>query len=350
MISGKFILCFVVAVVLRLGLVFWAGAPVDQEGYGPIAQSVRARQYTDVTRGPVYPVFLAVAGAMRVAQLLQALLDALTGYLVYRLADRRLWAAWLWALYPLAIWQATRLNPAVWLAFLMAGYACLQVNALRSQHLRDWFVAGIFLGLVNLCQPILLLWPVAVLFLAPWRRVAVLAAGMLLLVIPWTLRNYRVTRGEIVPVATEHRGLMTFAGNYQGAGDWLAAAQEIAAQPPSVSDAQLDRRFYRAAGQQIAGNPWNTMLLLVRKCGRFWWGGGAGLAIAQTLWLVVIAVGLWRAWPWPRATALLVTLALWVMALQVLTNAEVWHCLPVMPALGALAVLGIDRRAGGSVS
>src|ERR1043166_3688630 len=106
-------ICLLVALVLRLAFVF-VGFPMlqsrwhlrdDGDGYGLIAQSIREGQYRDVTRGPVYPVFVALAGSPEMVKLLQALLDTATCWLVFLLARRNCKAAVLWAVYAFAIWR-----------------------------------------------------------------------------------------------------------------------------------------------------------------------------------------------------------------------------------------------------
>src|SRR6266436_2246558 len=113
-------ICLLVALLLRLAFVF-VGFPIlqqrwnlrgDGDGYQLIAQSIREGHYTDVTRGPVYPAFVAVAGSAVGVKLLQALLDTATCGLVFLLAPLRAglanrnWkAAALYAVYPFAVWR-----------------------------------------------------------------------------------------------------------------------------------------------------------------------------------------------------------------------------------------------------
>jgi hypothetical protein len=118
----------------------------DGDGYGIIAQSVREGRYDDVTRGPVYPVFVAIAGAPVSVKLLQAVLDTVTCLLIHRLANRKIWAAWLWAVYPFAIWRVAFINKEIVLTFLLVCYVCVQVRAQKPWH---WVAAGGLLGIVR---------------------------------------------------------------------------------------------------------------------------------------------------------------------------------------------------------
>jgi hypothetical protein len=357
----KLTACLIVALLLRLAFVF-AGFPLlqqrwhlreDGDGYGIIAQSIREGRYDDVTRGPVYPVFVAVAGSSAIVKVLQALLDAATCALIYLLANRKLWAAWLWAVYPFAIWRVAFINKEIILTFLLVSYVCVQVIAFRQDKLWQWLVAGALLGIVNLCKPTFLLWPL-ILFLFVPRRAVLSLVAMVLMIAPWTYRNWRVTGGEFLPVATEAGGLSTFVGNYQptlglweGPGKflWMLAVSEVKAENANASAVELDRALYATAMEQAMKNPLKAVELFIRKCGRFWFLSAArreqvaSFAI-QGAYLVLLGIGLWRLRPWSVEVKLLLTLVAYVMLMHALSYADLRFSLPVMPfvcALGAAA-------------
>ena len=365
--NRSLLLCLLVALILRLTFVLVV-FPVlqdrwqlreDGDGYRPIAQSIRDQQYTDVTRGPVYPAIVAACPG-RTLPVVQALLDTAVCALIFWLTGRQLSAAWLWALYPFAIWRVAFVNKETVLTFYLAIYICLQLRAWRSGHWRDWVAAGLACGLVNLCKPMFLLWPVLLLFVVP-RRAWILLVALLALLTPWTYRNWRVTGGEFLPVATERGGVTTFIGNYQpsagswegpGKAQWQAAVAEISTQNPGASVVQLDCVFYRAAWQQIAGNPVQAVGLAIRKCGRFWFFSAkrrelllAGLI--QGGYLALLGFGLWRV-PWTRERGLLLALIGYVMVVHALSYADLRFSLPIMPcvcALAASAFVGRGRTA-----
>jgi hypothetical protein len=375
------------ALLLRLAFVF-LGFPwlegrwhlhEDGDGYGAIAQSIRDGHYSDVTRGPVYPVFVAAAGSPVAVKVAQAILDSAICLLVYWLArstfpaarstlSAPLLAAWLWAIYPFAIWRVAFLNKEVVLAFLLAGYVCLQLIALRNGKIWPWLAAGGMLGLINLCKPMFLPWPIVIALFAVWNRVplarvALLVAVMLGSIAPWTIRNWRVTGGEFLPVATERGGVTTFVGNYQptlglweGPGDlkarWMAAVALIELRHAGSSAVQMDRVFYRAAWQQMISHPAKAFEMSVRKCGRFWFLSAARRErtisfIIQLSWLSLACIGLWRLRPWSAQTRLLVTLILYVMLIHAISYADLRFCLPLMPfvcVLGATVFQRTDRK------
>jgi hypothetical protein len=357
-------MCLIVALTLRLAFVFLGFPALEQrwhlredgDGYGQIAQTIRDGRYDDLTRGPVYPVFVALAGTPLAAKLLQALIDTATVLLVWQLAGKRLWVAWLWALYPFAIWRVAFINKEVVLTFLLASSVCV---LLRAQKPGQWIATGVLLGIVNLCKPSFLLWPVVLLAFAP-RRAWLTLAAMVVVIAPWTYRNWRVTGGEFLPVATEAGGVTTFIGNYpptlglwEGPGKvrWMAAVDEIRRQNAGASVVQLDRAFYREAGKTWR-DPATALNLFIRKCGRFWFLSAAQRErvvsfLIQTGYLALLGIGLWRRWPWSREVGVMVALIGYVMLVHALSYADLRFSLPVMPYVCALAgnTLAAQRRA-----
>jgi len=351
----KLTVCLAVALLLRLAFVF-VGFPFlehrwqlreDGDGYGLIAQSIRDGRYDDVTRGPVYPFFVAAAGSLIATKMAQAFLDTATCLLIYWLAGKNVYAAWLWAVYPFAIWRVAFINKETMLAFLLATYVFVQF---RSSKPWQWVAAGALLALVNLCKPSFLLWPVVLLAFAP-RRAWLTIAATAVIIAPWTYRNWRVTGSEFLPVATERGGVTTFIGNYQptqglweGAGKtrWQAAVDEIRVQNGGASEVQLDRAFYRAAWRQVVGNPVKALELTVRKCGRFWFLSAkrreqlASIGI-QAGYLVLFGTGLWRSRRSTTDVKLMLAMVAYVMLVHALSYADLRFSLPVMPLVCVIA-------------
>jgi hypothetical protein len=352
--------------MLRLAFVFLGFPALEQrwhlredgDGYGAIAQTIREGRYDDVTRGPVYPVFVALAGSPLAVKTTQAILDTATVLLVYWLAGKRLWAAWLWALYPFAIWRVAFVNKETVLTFLLVAYVCLQIRAWRIDCWREWLAAGALLGIVNLCKPTFLLWPLVLIVFAPRRAWLTLGAAALVIA-PWTCRNWHVTGGEFLPVATEVGGMTTFVGNYQptlglweGPGKlrWMAAVDETRRQNAGASPVQLDRAFYRAAWQHVADNPVKAVELATHKCGRFWFLGAARReqllsALIQGGYLVLLGIALWRAWPFSREVWVMLGLIAYVMLVHALSYADLRFSVVVMPYVCALASRTFATRA-----
>ena len=364
--------CLLAALLLRLAFVF-VGFPIlqqrwnlreDGDGYGLIAQSIREGDYTDVTRGPVYPVFVTLAGSPLAVKFLQALLDTATCWLVFLLAGRNWKAAALWAVYPLAIWRVAFINKEVVLTVLLTGYVYVQLLAWRRGKLWQWLTAGGLLAVVNLCKPTFLVWPLVVIALVFLHRGSILHvmamfAAMVVIIVPWTWRNYMVTDGAFLPVATEQGGMTTFIGNYQrtlglwegpGKPIWMLAVARIKAEHPGASVIELDRAFYVAALDQIHRNPGKACELFARKCWRFWYLSAARREqvlsfVVQAGYLTLLGIGLWRRWPWSLETALMLALVMYVMLIHALSYADMRFSLPVMPLICALAAAAFHPTA-----
>jgi len=357
-------ICLLVALLLRLVFAFFV-FPVfqqhwhlreDGDGYGMIAQTIRDGTYTDITRGPVYPIFVAAAGSPAVVKFWQALLDTVTCWFVFLLAGRNWKAAALWAIYPFAIWRVAFINKEVLLTLLVVVYVCMQLLALRCGRFWQWLAAGGLLALVNLCKPTFLAWPLVVLAIVllhrlSLSRVAALIVAMVVVVAPWTWRNYAETHGAFLPVATEQGGMTTFIGNYQptlglwegpGKSEWMLAVAEIRAQHPGASVVELDRVYYASALKQVLGNPVKATGMFVRKCARFWFLSAARReqAIAfviQMTYLALLGIGLWRRWPWEAETVLVLALIGYVMLIHTLSYADLRFSVYVMPLVCVLA-------------
>jgi hypothetical protein len=357
-------ICLLVALVARLVFAFCL-FPIfqqrwhlreDGDDYGALAQTMREGHYDDVTRGPVYPAFVAVAGSPALVKFLQALLDTATCFLVFLIARRNWKAAALWAVYPFAIWRVGFISKEVVATFLLAAYVSTQLQALRNGKIRAWLAAGGLLALVNLCKPTFLAWPLLVLALAflhrvPLLRVAALLAGMVVVIAPWTWRNYVVTHGAFLPVATERGGVTTFIGNYQptlglweGPGKplWLQATEEIKEQHAGASVVELDHVYYAAAWKEIFSNPVKAAEICLRKCVRFWCLGAKrreeySSVIIQLAYLGAMGLGLRRRWPWDLEVVLMLSLIVYVMLIHALTYADLRFSIYVMPFVCVLA-------------
>jgi hypothetical protein len=145
--------------------------------------------------------------------------------------------------------------------------------------------------------------------------------------------------------------MTTFIGNYQptlglwegpGKPDWMLAVAAIRAQHPGASAVELDRAYYAAAWKQILGNPVKATGMFVRKGARFWFLSAARReqvisSAIQIAYLALLAIGLWRRWPWTMETVLVLALIAYVMLIHALSYADMRFSLPVMPLVCAWA-------------
>jgi len=240
LMSRPLLAILIAAVLLRLFFSFgvnrtFLGITPENEitdGYHEIAENLYAghgyRQFLShpptVQRPPGYVFFLRslfeVAGTnYALVQIVQALLGALGCWLLFLLGrwvlSERLGlvAAALYAIYPNSIQYSARLyseNLYFPLFLALAYFLCRA--AIEGSRLRG-FLAGLFWGLSILTRGTLVALPLAIPFgialsrrhRSPIRRwtawMIPALAGALLVVTPWTMRNYDLT-GSFVPVSS----------------------------------------------------------------------------------------------------------------------------------------------------
>ena len=302
--------------VLRLafGLLYWNDKPLthDEREYLALAHSLSAgRGFTydpaldtgtaqQFGRAPGYPLFLAALGAgrldagraPRVVQVAQALVGALTIWLIALIAGRSAGpragaaAAVVAAIYPPLIFiSAYVLSESLYCGLAVGAALVLQraVDGLDGgdsvaprRRLRNAVLLGILAGIGALVRPAMLFFlPLALLWLVKRRQgaaavVAVLAFAAV--VAPWTIRNLRVY-DRFVLIASEG-GVTFWTGNHplaRGEGDLAAnpalklADLAFRAAHPGASAEALEPVYYSAALAWIRAHPADWVALEARK-------------------------------------------------------------------------------------
>jgi hypothetical protein len=140
----------------------------------------------------------------------------------------------------------------------------------------DVVFAGLLTGVAILVRPAMLLFlPLAAGWLL-WKRrpaaAALFVLGALLVVTPWTVRNYR-HYGRFVLVASEG-GVTFWTGNHplaRGEGDLAAnpdlkrEQQALRSRYPSLSEEAMEPIYYREAFAWIRAHPIDWIALELRK-------------------------------------------------------------------------------------
>jgi 4-amino-4-deoxy-L-arabinose transferase-like glycosyltransferase len=236
----------VLALVLRVALVLAtphfvpSGDPADYQrnavsiatGHGMAVTQIASPGSPSAFRPPAYPYLLgglyAIVGIHASAgRLLSALLGAATVALVLLLAARfweRQWAlvaGGVAAVYPpLIALNATLLSESLFIPLLLAATLAMERIAHSRRYVRWCAATGLVCGLAASTRSVGLLWllPAVVVALqtgSGWRRsvggVAAMIATMLVVLLPWTIRNAE-TLHAFVPLNTEDG--FTLAGEY----------------------------------------------------------------------------------------------------------------------------------------
>jgi len=302
---------FVVRLAFALG--YWVDKPLthDEQEYLELAENLaigRGLHYdapdpvsphvARFGRAPLYPAFLAGVRLVstpeqfvRNVRIAQALLGTIAVAIIAALARRAAGAragavaAVIAAAYPpLALlpayalsetlYTALALGTVLWLARVFDG----SPPPIERQP-SGWPVVlggGILAGLSALVRPAMLFFlVVAALWLTARRQpraTAALALGALLVVLPWTVRNYR-EYGRVILIASEG-GITFWTGNHPlspGEGDMAAnpaiklANYDFRNAHPGLTEEQLEPLYYRDAFRTIGERPAWWLGLLARK-------------------------------------------------------------------------------------
>lgn len=243
-------------------------------------------------RAPGFPLFLAAVYAVvgpyytaaYVSFAVCGALGAISTYLFAReLVNGRTarWAAVLAAIYPSDVFACSDFFSEVLFSPCLGFGLWLLLYQLRTGSRPAGFGAGVLLGLAALTRSFavifLPLFALQLLVARGWARAAVYSLGFLLVILPWTARNYAVL-GKVVLIATN--GGSTFYGanndfvadNLREHGNWVSTTRlpgrdEIEAQPDEVSH---DKVEWRLGTEWVKRHPEKFVVLGMFKTIRFW--------------------------------------------------------------------------------
>jgi hypothetical protein len=398
-----FLLLLAVALVPRAVLVLAAERPAtpypanDEIGYHDLAVSLLEGRGMSLAREgegpptairtPGYPLLLAAAYAIggasvRAGLLMGALADALTAGLLFLLARRvggsaaaGLLAGGLWALLsPFLHWMDFLYCDTHGATLVAASLLC----ALCARSAGGALGAGLLWGAAVHVRPFLL--PSALSAALPQgrRRAGWLVAGVLLLIVPWAVRNAVAFRA-FVPLCYGQTGVVLWTGTWSTtgplmvlepdgrggvravfAGPWAESPEEAA----EVSRVwgrlmggifaeggrdvlEADRELQRIGKRRILRDPLRWMGLRAETAAHVWLlpdvPGGKWVGGAIVLAALAGAVRLWRAGRVRELLHLALPVAVLLLAflpLRVLPR----HTATVAPALFALAALAVPWR------
>lgn len=281
-------------------------------------------------RAPGYPLFLVAVQSVfgehvLPVQLAQALLTAavplLLGAALARV-DVRVGRVVLWALAvsPFdAVYAGALISEATCTFFLVLGVTL----PFLIEGRRRWLAAGIALGLAALARDVyLLLIPslagVALIFARPWikeRReaphvaAALLIAGSVLAIAPWTVRNY-TTFGKAIPVSKGILGHGVWIGTWETNGEWHSRGlvppppesyrdeeerQQLEAIMAIKAESERDTKLMQVATNRMRQEPVAVIGRWMRRVPQMWFGTRfdlfpfrpASLERGRPLWFVV---------------------------------------------------------------
>lgn len=325
---------------------------------------------------PGYPALLSVVfrvfgtttmASAAVAVGLNLVFSATTGLVIFYLAKRTVGenaavvAAWVWALYPPVILSAAF---HVWdtsLTILLVAVGCLLATYLDTSGWKTWLLHGGLWGTGALVNPSLLI-VYGVLYLwacwrqqhrrAAWRRNAVVAAlAFVVVMTPWTARNYRLFH-RLIPVRTNF-GLELWVGNHEGADGFFRVILH-----PLGSTAEMRQFQQRGEAEYMAWKQDQAILFIEKHPAEFlrltrfrmgcFWGGVYDSGYAAIV-LPTVLLGLWGLLLLSRHNRGL----MWLYALPLLfyplpyyvTHADLRFRMPVEPLLACLTGYAVSVMA-----
>jgi 4-amino-4-deoxy-L-arabinose transferase-like glycosyltransferase len=262
------------------------------------------------------------------------------------------------------------LLPALLLLYLRAGE---QTSPGRAVAMR--LAAGMVFGYATLTQPgIMLLGGVfavyELLLRTPWlraaARLALMVAGMLIVILPWTARNHRVLH-TFVLVSTNGGDVFYRANNPLATGGWVKDGERSLR---DYDELTRNRLGYQWGKEWVRANPGKFALLALKKQVLFL--GDDAVAVYETLkrglglpgplyavaklaasaywwgiWALVLATFFLRAaTPWPRRAEVVLFLLtiLYFWAIDSVFESGARHH---MPLVGLLAILAAALAGAG---
>ncbi|MEX0620804.1 MAG: glycosyltransferase family 39 protein [Solirubrobacterales bacterium] len=299
----------------------------EQVGPGTPPQAQQASNYSPGLPLLVGGIFSIAGENVRLARLLLALISALSIPLTYLLGLRLqgltagLAGAAIVAFYPTLIGDAGMLLTEPLAGTLLIGAVLLLLRAKDGDRLAAWVLPGLLFGLTAMVRPeylgITFLLSLMLLIFGvtkersfrPLAPVAVMLLSALLVIAPWTARNF-VEMGRLVPISTGG-GQTLFAGSYvPSGGDPQKVVPHLLDSRPMLASAVAeatgkdpqtvppDRVFSIMAAQTYPGmdsdaalalmgrqqylhelkrNPLEFTAFIFNKAQRIWWRGRATL-------------------------------------------------------------------------
>jgi len=395
-----------VALALRLACVVAGGDRAlvsDEIGYDDIASNLAAGHgYSLDTadggwrptamRGPSYVLFLAaiygVAGHhVRVALVVQCLMDVATCWLVARLARRwfasdgtALLTAVIYALYPPLVMQCAQVLSELFVGFTLAVAVTFWFAWLENRRAAPLVGTALALAACALSKPHLgpltFVLPLAALprlgARAALRAAAVLTAIVGALFVPWMARNSAVFHA-FIPGVTQ--GGVSFWGGTAPVGGrfvggvhdpWVPESVRRTVEP--MSEAEASSYFFREGARIIAADPVRYAVLCGRKFLQLWFNLGFDtppskssllLAFAHCVAFALAFAGLRGGRGDPDAARLVVVMGLFWSVMHVAFCAVVRYAAPYLPLLFSFTAAGLlallpgareprERRTGGA--
>jgi len=320
---------------------------------------------------PLYPVFIAIClsllGDDQVSvKIVQAVVDSFTMVLIYFImkeifgVETALLSAGLLSLYPFSAYLAISVASEPLFTCFLSGFVLSIVYAVRSSKVSHYCVAGFLLGLATLTrgttQFVPLMFPIILILLGKRGRDPIfcytaLCLSFVLVILPWTARNY-VVLDDFIPVATGG-GIVVLMGSSEKflIIEGKAEMYELHMPPTGGKSSQNDKFFARAGLERhlvhLQTDPLDFVGFMMRKFARLWYATESGknhnLILLSQLPIYVFAVmGMIFAWMKGKTAAgVLLCIIAYFIALHWLSLPLFRYMIPIMPYIIGFAAFAI---------
>jgi 4-amino-4-deoxy-L-arabinose transferase-like glycosyltransferase len=347
-------------------------------------------------RGPIFPIleiplYLAFGEHYVCWSIALIFLDGGTCLLLMLLA-RRVWgcrtallAGFFYSLHLAVAYYVCQIEQFSSMLPLVVAWLCLFALWERDYFRRSFpWVLGIVSGIMILNKTVYLpvvfiagaaLWWCKRREFGGWslfRPILIYLVVSILVVAPWTLRNYRVSGGKIIPVQAYFWQLLwqdirmseldRTMGRDRSDGafleDIIAKQQVLFNQPENrfINELKgfqfelgIEKIFAKDSIQWMKANPGKTLLIKLENTWQFWIGAENRkktllLSIMQFAYLGAALVGLWLVWRYREIQKVKYGLLLILMLWAEHTVVFAWgrFSLDLVPVLGILFGLGVD--------
>ncbi len=387
------------------------GSQPFADGYDQLADNLVSghgyRFYPDTAptmmREPGYPFLLAgliilLGKSLVVVRAANLALALGTAYAIFRIAvivsprgaNTSRWillgAPLLFLFHPGVLVAETRGGVEILFGFLLALLVYAICQAIQTDRIRDFIIAGGVLGVTVLVRSTPMLFPALLLMYLLWtdrgkgrffthcRNIAIMIAVMIVVLSPWIIRNFRLT-GRFVPTASV-LGVSAQAGQYIGEREFdgesfLILDREASRVRDQVAlslglpfeDGQQGyyQTFYKSMDElrfsdflfkRVVSEYRASPLLFVRCVGQnvlnFWFAGKTWTTtvlnmIVQIPYIAFATIGAFGLLKGSRARAggLLVLLIGYVIAVHIPILAQARYSIPLIPIVAILAAKGL---------
>lgn len=370
---------FIVALIIRLAYVI----PIkeiptsDAWEYSNIATNlVEHREYAHTPgnptmyRAPGYPFFIALIYslfgvknylAVRIIQaLLGTLLCLITYFIAEKIFDERVgkWAAVISIFYSFFIYYCGALLSELLFTLLLAITILFLIKVHEAFKIKYGILSGILLGFSALTRPIIAFFPILLFFWMLSIRVSskktlglfiIMILFMLLIISPWTVRNYLICH-DFIPLGAEG-GQTLYMGNNPlatGGGD-MQHLPEF----DKLPEAARDRAYYKKGLGFIRQNPARFFRLSLNKFIRFWRLYPHRIHSIESKHQIIsllsygilfpfFLLGLLLGWKKNRKALLLYLLLIYFTIMHMIFVAQIRFRLPIEPYIIIFGALGIN--------